>query len=51
MSKEERVKIVTRAFKEENGKVVSMRERYEAAKERFADELNAPPMKILKKNG
>ena len=52
MKKEERIRIVEQAFREEGGKVVSLRERYEAAKVKLADALNAPPLRIANtKNG
>jgi hypothetical protein len=50
MKKEDRVRIVSQAFREEGGKVVSLRERYEALKAKHADALNAPPLRILKGN-
>jgi predicted nucleotide-binding protein (sugar kinase/HSP70/actin superfamily) len=42
MKKEERIRIVSNAFREEGAKVISLRERYEAIKKRFqeAGELN-----------
>jgi hypothetical protein len=46
MKKEERIRIVEQAFREEGAKVISLRKRYEAAKVKHADALNAPPLRI-----